>query len=100
VLAYEFLVGNPPFEAQSHTDTYERIAKVDLKFPSHVSAAARDLISKVHSICFNNILLSILVAKCFTASREEPKEALNTGSSFAAPVDYRQCAFMEVKTRR
>jgi hypothetical protein len=44
----------------------------------------------VHSICFNDILLSILVAKCFTASREEPKEALNTGSSFAAPVDYRQ----------
>jgi serine/threonine protein kinase len=47
VLAYEFLVGNPPFEAQSHTDTYKRIAKVDLKFPSHVSANARDLISKV-----------------------------------------------------
>jgi aurora kinase len=55
VLAYEFLVGNPPFEAQSHTDTYKRIAKVDLKFPSHVSASARDLISKVHGICFNNI---------------------------------------------
>jgi aurora kinase len=50
VLAYEFLVGNPPFEAQSHTDTYKRIAKVDLKFPSHVSASARDLITKVHSI--------------------------------------------------
>lgn len=47
VLAYEFLVGNPPFEAQSHTDTYKRIAKVDLKFPSHVSASARDLISKL-----------------------------------------------------
>jgi serine/threonine protein kinase len=56
VLAYEFLVGNPPFEAQSHTDTYKRIAKVDLKFPSHVSASARDLISKVCATSSNFII--------------------------------------------
>jgi aurora kinase, other len=47
VLAYEFLVGNPPFEAQGHSETYRRISKVDLKFPPYVSAGAKDLISKL-----------------------------------------------------
>ncbi|OWF56475.1 aurora kinase A-like [Mizuhopecten yessoensis] len=45
VLCYEFLVGKPPFEAASQTDTYRRITKVDLQFPSHVSTPARNLIS-------------------------------------------------------
>ena len=47
VLCYEFLVGNPPFEAQGHHETYKKIAKVDIKWPEHVSAEARDLISKL-----------------------------------------------------
>lgn len=47
VLCYEFLVGKPPFEAGTNTDTYKRITKVDLNFPSYVSEGARDLISKV-----------------------------------------------------
>jgi len=47
VLTYEFLVGNPPFEAQSHEETYRRIARVDLRFPPSVSAGARDLIRKL-----------------------------------------------------
>ena len=47
VLTYEFLTGNPPFEAKGHSETYRRIAKVDLHFPAHVSAEARDLISKL-----------------------------------------------------
>ena len=47
MLTYEFLVGSPPFEAQGHSETYRRIAKVDLRFPSHISADARDLISKL-----------------------------------------------------
>lgn len=29
VLCYELLHGVPPFEADSHTDTYKRIVKVD-----------------------------------------------------------------------
>lgn len=28
VLCYECLVGNPPFETASHSDTYKRITKV------------------------------------------------------------------------
>ncbi|TYZ59987.1 hypothetical protein PybrP1_002162 [[Pythium] brassicae (nom. inval.)] len=47
VLMYEFLAGSPPFEAASNTETYKRIATVDLQFPPHVSAAARDLLVKV-----------------------------------------------------
>ncbi|XP_052322256.1 aurora kinase B-like isoform X2 [Oncorhynchus keta] len=47
VLCYECLVGNPPFETASHTDTYKRITKVDLQFPKVVSDGARDLVSKL-----------------------------------------------------
>ena len=34
VLAYEFLVGSPPFEAEGYRATYRRISSVDLRFPS------------------------------------------------------------------
>ncbi len=37
VLCYEFLVGKPPFETQSHKETYQRIVNVDIKWPHHVS---------------------------------------------------------------
>ncbi|KAG8900714.1 spindle assembly checkpoint kinase, partial [Tulasnella sp. 403] len=45
VLAFEFLCGHPPFEdPNGRSATYKRIARVDYKFPSHVSAEARDFI--------------------------------------------------------
>ena len=47
VLMYEFLVGSPPFEAQGHHETYKKISRVDIKWPDHVTADARDLISKL-----------------------------------------------------
>lgn len=47
VLAYEFIVGSPPFEAQGHTETYRRITNVQMSFPAHVSPEARDLISRL-----------------------------------------------------
>ncbi|KAK3085302.1 hypothetical protein FSP39_001294 [Pinctada imbricata] len=47
ILMYEFLVGKPPFEAETNTETYRRITKVDLHFPSYVSEGARDLVSKL-----------------------------------------------------
>eukprot|EP00798_Chlamydomonas_sp_ICE-L_P002736 gene2736-12608_t len=49
VLAYEFLFGGPPFEAPGHQDTYRRIVRVDLKFPSEpvVSDGAKDFIEKL-----------------------------------------------------
>jgi hypothetical protein len=49
VLCYEFLYGQPPFEAAGHTDTYKRIMRVDLKFPPapQRSEGAKDLIRGV-----------------------------------------------------
>lgn len=47
ILTYEFLVGTPPFEAEGWRLTYRRISNVDLRFPAHVSAGARDLISRL-----------------------------------------------------
>lgn len=49
VLAYEFLVGAPPFEEPSggYRATYRRIAKVDLRIPDTVSSEAADLIRKL-----------------------------------------------------
>uniref|UniRef100_A0A7S1XXJ4 Protein kinase domain-containing protein n=1 Tax=Phaeomonas parva TaxID=124430 RepID=A0A7S1XXJ4_9STRA len=51
VLCYEFLVGTPPFEAESYSDTYRRIQRVDLRWPpAHIvsiSDAAKDLITKL-----------------------------------------------------
>jgi serine/threonine protein kinase len=47
VLLYEFLVGNPPFEAEGHSATYRRISRVDLQFPKGVPEDAQDLIRKL-----------------------------------------------------
>jgi len=47
VLLFEFLVGQPPFLAEGHEETYRRIKKVDLHFPSHISEGARDLMQKL-----------------------------------------------------
>lgn len=47
VLCYEFLVGKPPFETASNSETYRKITRVDYKFPPYVSEGARDLISKL-----------------------------------------------------
>ncbi|XP_072270313.1 aurora kinase A [Pyxicephalus adspersus] len=47
VLCYEFLVGKPPFETDTHQETYRRISKVEFQFPTYVSEGARDLISKL-----------------------------------------------------
>ncbi|PRW56777.1 Serine threonine- kinase Aurora-1 [Chlorella sorokiniana] len=49
VLCYEFLYGQPPFEAAGHSETYKRILRVDLKFPASParSDGAKDLIRKL-----------------------------------------------------
>ena len=49
ILMYEFLFGVPPFEADTHNETYRRISKVDLQFPLHntLSDDAKDLIRKL-----------------------------------------------------
>jgi aurora kinase len=49
VLTFEFLYGHPPFEASDQAATYQRISKVDLKFPTRpvVSDDAKDLIVRL-----------------------------------------------------
>ena len=47
ILLYEFLVGSPPFESQTHAATYRRISNVDLRFPRGVQEDAQDLIRKL-----------------------------------------------------
>ncbi|XP_063108425.1 aurora kinase C isoform X2 [Cavia porcellus] len=47
VLCYELLVGSPPFESPSHSETYRRILKVDMRFPLSMPAGAQDLISRL-----------------------------------------------------
>ena len=67
VLCYEFLVGKPPFEAKTSSETYNKISRVsrcrpcmasgawftcrslqvDIRFPEHVPLPARDLICQV-----------------------------------------------------
>jgi aurora kinase len=50
ILCFEFLFGTPPFEAKKHSDTYKRIVRVDLRFPSKpvISSGAKDLICQVY----------------------------------------------------
>jgi aurora kinase, other len=47
VLCYEFLVGSPPFETDGHHETYRRISRVDVQYPTFVTREARDFISKL-----------------------------------------------------
>ncbi|CAN0279157.1 unnamed protein product [Pylaiella littoralis] len=49
VLAYEFIVGVPPFEAEGHQATYRRISRVDIRWPSslNISDEAKDLVTKL-----------------------------------------------------
>ena len=47
VLCYELLIGKPPFETPTHDGTYQRITKVEYRFPINVLPEACDLISKV-----------------------------------------------------
>ncbi|NWX20216.1 AURKA kinase, partial [Aegotheles bennettii] len=63
VLCYEFLVGKPPFEAETHLETYKAISRVQFKFPPFVTEGARDLISKLlkhnpfHRLPLKDVLL-------------------------------------------
>ena len=47
VLLYEFLVGSPPFETDSHQATYQRISRVDIRWPRGFPEDAKDLVSKL-----------------------------------------------------
>ncbi|CAO3622122.1 unnamed protein product [Cunninghamella blakesleeana] len=45
VMAYELIVGKPPFEHAEYVDTYKHIVNVDFTFPNHVSPIAQQFIN-------------------------------------------------------
>ena len=51
VLAYEMLVGGPPFEADTKAATYKAILEERPRLPQHLSAAAHDF---VHQACLTS----------------------------------------------
>ena len=46
ILAYELTCGFPPFEAETAKLTYNRIKKLDLRIPPHLSDECADFISQ------------------------------------------------------
>lgn len=40
-------IGSPPFETKSYNGTYDRIKKVDLKFPDYLSDDVKDFLRKI-----------------------------------------------------
>ena len=61
VLAYEFIVGVPPFEAEGHQATYRRISRVDIRWPSALVSRA--------SIAESEFTASFCVRRCSCADR-------------------------------
>lgn len=47
ILSFELMVGRPPFESAEKEATYARIVARDLTFPPHVSALARDFVTRL-----------------------------------------------------
>lgn len=47
VLCYEFVCGKPSFEAAQRSETFKRIARVDIRFPQFLSDEVVDLICKL-----------------------------------------------------
>ena len=45
VLIYEFCVGYPPFESKTEKETFMKIKKVSVNFPSFLSEEVKDLIT-------------------------------------------------------
>lgn len=47
ILCYEFLVGRAPFESDGTVNTYEKIRRLEVHYPSYLSAGSKDIISKL-----------------------------------------------------
>lgn len=45
VLCYEFLFGYPPFESRDQSATYDRIKRVDIKYPPHIHVRSTSRLS-------------------------------------------------------
>lgn len=52
ILCYEFLVGRPPFESADSENTYAKIRRLEIDYPSYLSIGAKDLIAGVSIFSF------------------------------------------------
>lgn len=47
ILCYEFLTGGPPFESNDTDMTYDKIRRLDVRYPSYLSVGAKDVIANL-----------------------------------------------------
>ncbi len=47
VLTYEFCVGSPPFESETHQETYKKIRSNNFFPPNYLSAEVKDFIHRL-----------------------------------------------------
>ncbi|KAL0594661.1 Aurora kinase A [Plecturocebus cupreus] len=83
VLCYEFLVGKPPFEANTYQETYKRISRVEFTFPDFVTEGARDFISRLlkHNPSQRPMLREVLEHPWITANSSKPSNCQNKEST-------------------
>lgn len=92
VLAFELLVGAPPFEAESKEATYTRILKLEPALPLHLSDQARDFIRQalqrdpskrptVHALLRHPWLKAYQRPKSMVVVESASKAAANAGGT-------------------
>lgn len=47
ILCYEFLVGRAPFESDGTINTYDKIRRLEIHYPSYLSPGSKDVISNL-----------------------------------------------------
>ncbi|XP_062060378.1 aurora kinase A isoform X1 [Lepus europaeus] len=79
VLCYEFLVGKPPFEANTYQETYRRISRVEFTFPDFVTEGAKDFISRLlkHNPSHRPTLAEVLEHPWVKAKSSKPSSCPN-----------------------
>uniref|UniRef100_H0XK00 non-specific serine/threonine protein kinase n=1 Tax=Otolemur garnettii TaxID=30611 RepID=H0XK00_OTOGA len=80
---YEFLVGEPPFEANTYQETYRRISRIEFTFPEFVTEGARDLISRLlkHNPSQRLTLREVLEHPWIKANSSKPSSSQNKESN-------------------
>jgi len=67
ILAYELLVGHPPFEQDSRMETYESIMNADPEFPAWVSPNAREFV--LAALCKVGAVVAVVVPASLNLAR-------------------------------
>ena len=74
ILAYEFVVGKPPFETGSHRQTHEKIRQLDYSFPKETSGAqAQQQAPRVSAEC-RDFVMQCLKSKAHERAELEQLE--------------------------